>query len=384
MKKKYLKDKSLAIILFIVLQFICVGMCYLFEVDSFCYGVIVFFNTTAFVLVLAFDCKKRVDFYADFESKLNFIDEKHLVSEMIEYPGFFEGDMLCDYTYEIGKDLRIDKNNRINDYNDFKEYIEMWIHEVKAAISGLSIINYDIKETCDKYRNIIFEIEEKIKDSDNIDFDAIDEGFGKIKDDILKQHGPVKKLNFYVEQILFYSRSEKASKDYLMKKHILEDLVNKVIFDNKELLLASKIKIEKRDLSYEVTTDCKWLEFILGQVVNNAIKYTKEKDNKIEFYGEKTKDSVILYIKDYGIGISESDIDRVFDKCFTGINGRIEKGDMFGGNVRVSSATGMGLYICKKLCNKLGHKISISSKKGQYTIVKIEIGIDKYYNDILK
>jgi len=386
MLKKYLRDKMAIIILFILLQLICIGMCKAFEVKSFCWFTIVFFNTSTFLCVLVFDCNRRVKFYKDFQSKLNNLDKKHLVSEVIQYPGFFEGDILCDYSYEIGKDVRTDKNKRTKDYNDFKEYIEMWIHELKAAISGISIMSYDIKETCDKYMNIVYELEERINNSSttNVDLYALIEGFSKIKDTVSKQQNPVKKMNFYVEQILFYSRSENASKDYYMKKHILEELVNKVIFDNKNLLLASKIKIEKRDLSYEVITDAKWIEFILGQVVNNSIKYAKDKNNKIEFYGEKREESVILNIKDYGIGISESDIDRVFDKCFTGINGRMEKEDMFSGNVRVSSATGMGLYISKKLCDKLGHKISIRSKKGEYTIVSIEIGLDKFYNDIIK
>ena len=115
-------------------------------------------------------------------------------------------------------------------------------------------------------------------------------------------------------------------------------------------------------------SDKKWLEFIINQIINNSIKYKKENESIIKIESSENKDKVILEIYDNGIGIPEKELKRVFDKSFTGTNGRDKV-----------KSTGMGLYIIKKLCDKLGHNISIESKENEYTEVILEFGKNDVY-----
>ena len=126
-------------------------------------------------------------------------------------------------------------------------------------------------------------------------------------------------------------------------------------------MLNEKITLELKDLEQDVYTDSKWATFIINQILQNSIKYLKENDKKIEIYAKPKNDKIILYIKDNGIGIKKGEITRVFEKGFTGENGRI-----IG-----QKSTGIGLYLCKKLCNKLGLGIELNSEKDKGTEVKI-------------
>ena len=165
-------------------------------------------------------------------------------------------------------------------------------------------------------------------------------------------------------------RADVSDKDYLLKKVSLEEIINQVIVKNKDFLIGRRIKIKKENLEKTVVTDSKWMEFIINQILNNSIKYSK--DNPIiSFYTMEDDESVILVTEDNGIGIEPSDLDRVFDKSFTGINGRTGR-----------KSTGMGLYLCRKLCKKLGHVISVESSVGEYTKVMISFGKNEFYSDV--
>ena len=121
-------------------------------------------------------------------------------------------------------------------------------------------------------------------------------------------------------------------------------------------MIKSKVKVEKNGLNDFVYTDIKWLTFILSQIIMNAITYMDKEDKKIVFNSYTNADNVVLSIKDNGIGINETEIDRIFDKGFVGTNGRL-----------VGKSTGFGLYICKKLCLSLHIGITAESKKDEYT-----------------
>ena len=147
------------------------------------------------------------------------------------------------------------------------------------------------------------------------------------------------KIENYVEQALYYARSNTVDKDYYIKKNSLEEMVNECI-----------------------NTDSKWIIFILNQVIQNSIKYRKmDKQSEIEFFAKQGKENVVLYIKDNGMGIEKGEISRVFDKGFTGTNGR---------NLNKKS-TGIGLYLCKKLCDKLGIGIEVESVQNEGTEVRL-------------
>jgi len=127
-------------------------------------------------------------------------------------------------------------------------------------------------------------------------------------------------------------------------------------------LIQEKVSLNLHDLDLNVHTDSKWLVFILNQLIQNSVKYKKQQENlKIEIYAKQGKENVILYVRDNGIGIKKGEITRVFEKGFTGTNGRMLN----------KKSTGIGLYLCKKLCNKLGMAIELNSVQGEGTEVRL-------------
>ncbi len=134
------------------------------------------------------------------------------------------------------------------------------------------------------------------------------------------------KVENYIEQALYYARSNTVEKDYYVKKVNLKDIVNESIKKNKNVLIHERISVNVHDLDLEVNTDNKWIIFILNQIIQNSIKYKKQDKNlEIEIYAKQGKENVILYIKDNGIGIKKGEITRVFEKGFTGTNGRCHR-----------------------------------------------------------
>ena len=185
----------------------------------------------------------------------------------------------------------------------------------------------------------------------------------------------VNRVNNYLEQILYYVRSENAQKDYIISDCRLSKLIAAVAVKNKDDILENNIDFQVENADADVCTDSKWLEFILNQIISNSIKYRDEKKTDgsvIKIYVIKNDKSTVLNIYDNGIGIPAADLPRVFDKSFTGENGHA-----------YSKATGMGMYIVKNLCEKLGHKITIESVKGEYTLVSIEFFKNDFYKETL-
>lgn len=172
----------------------------------------------------------------------------------------------------------------------------------------------------------------------------------------------LQRIENYIEQALFYARSNTVEKDYYIKKVKLRDIVYESIKKNKNVLIQEKVSMNLHDLDLEVNTDSKWIAFILNQIIGNSIKYKKVDCRlEIEIYAKQGKENVILYIKDNGIGIKEGEVTRVFEKGFTGTNGRLVG----------KKSTGIGLYLCKNLCNKLGIQIELSSILDRGTKVQL-------------
>ncbi|MGJ8719039.1 ATP-binding protein, partial [Clostridium botulinum] len=164
----------------------------------------------------------------------------------------------------------------------------------------------------------------------------------------------------FVEQVLYYSRSNNVSKDYIIKQINLDYVVKNVIKRNYRDFIHKKIKLDIKDIDEIVHSDGKWVEFIINQIIVNSIKYSNSKEPMISIYSTKKANSVMLTIEDNGAGIIDKDINRVLEKGFTGENGR-----------KFSKGTGMGLYLCEKLCSKLGLRISIDSEVNRGTKVTL-------------
>ncbi len=179
----------------------------------------------------------------------------------------------------------------------------------------------------------------------------------------------LEKIENYIEQALFYARSNTVEKDYYIKTAILKEIVNESIKKNKKQLMNEKISLDLHDLDIEVKTDNKWIVFILNQIVQNSIKYRKQDSTlEIEIYAQQGKNNNILYIKDNGIGIKKGEITRVFEKGFTGTNGRLSN----------KKSTGIGLYLCKKLCEKIGIAIELNSVQNEGTEIRIVFPNDSH------
>lgn len=291
-----------------------------------------------FILVLAIliEYKKKKDYYNELIKNMEDLKEKYLISEIIKTPNFIEGKILKDILQDTGKSMLENVNYYKNIQEDYKEYIELWIHEVKIPIATSKMIIENNKNEVTK---------------------SIDEELDKVEN--------------YTEQALFYARSNAVEKDYIINKTNLKEIVNGAILKNKTTLLNEKVSIELSNLKEEeVYTDSKWAIFIINQIIQNAIKYSKKEDKKIEISSQEKNDKVILYIKDNGIGIKKGEITRVFERGFTGENGRI-----IG-----QKSTGIGLYLCKKLCDRLGLGIELNSEKDKGTEVRIIFPKNSYTN----
>ena len=329
-KKEYLKDKRLYLIIGMTIYLVILLVLLAFKVNIEATLAITFTYFIGLITILIADYIRKKTFYNNFKCKLDSLDQKYLIVEMLQDANFLEGRILTDALYEIDKSM-IEKINKYKmQVKDFKEYVELWIHEVKLPVASLTLMVHNQK--------------------------------GEQSKKLLSQ---LTRLDNYLEQILYYVRSENAEKDYLITKVNLSKVISNVALKNKDILLAKGIDFVVSDVDIEVLTDSKWLEFIINQIVDNSIKYSKEKNAYIKIVAKEESEVIGLIIYDNGKGISKSDLPRVFDKTFTGTNGRSES----------AKSTGMGLYLCRELCNKLGHKIQIISKVGKYT--KVTILFDK-------
>jgi signal transduction histidine kinase len=164
--------------------------------------------------------------------------------------------------------------------------------------------------------------------------------------------------------VLYYARSENAEKDYLIKEVSLKRAFTDTALKNREELLGRNVSVSTENLDWNVMTDSKWLEYMLGQLMGNSMKYfSPDREPEIRVYAEDKQDKTILHFRDNGIGIPESDLPHVFEKSFTGENGHTHR-----------ESTGMGLYIVKKLCDKLGHGVSVKSVQGEFTEIILSFG----------
>ena len=279
-----------------------------------------------YITSIVIEYLKKKEFYNNLLNMLEELEEKYLITEIINTPNFLEGKILKNTLEQIDKSMLENVNKYKYMTEDYKEYIELWINEIKIPIAASKMVIENNKNTITK---------------------SIDEELDKVEN--------------YIEQALFYARSNTVEKDYYIKKAILKEIVNESIKKNKSCLIQEKIAINIHDLDLEVNTDNKWIVFIQNQIIQNSIKYKKKEESAIEIYAKQGKENVILYIKDNGIGIKKGEITRVFEKGFTGTNGRLSN----------KKSTGIGLYLCKKLCNKLGIGIELNSVQNEGTEVKL-------------
>lgn len=258
------------------------------------------------------------------------LEERYLLPEIMQVPEKADEQVF----YQILKMAEKSMLERIGEVQrerkEYKEYIEQWIHEVKTPITAMKLI-------CENNRSPF--TRELMAELENI--------------------------NRFTEQALYYARSEHTEKDYSVREISLSGVVHSAIADNKYLLRQSNVMITVDEMEHKVYTDDKWVRFILDQIISNAVKYCTDQPT-LHFFAVKKNDKIVLSIEDNGIGIAQSDLPRIFEKGFTGQNGRT-----------IHSSTGIGLYLCKRLCDKLGMEISACSQ-GKGTTISLSFHINDF------
>lgn len=280
---------------------------------------------TPLCIYLLIDCINKKRFYDNIESVMDRLDKKYLLPEIIKRPNFYEGSIIYNLLQESNRDMHEHVNYYKNLQSEYREYIEAWVHEIKTPISSSRFI---AENSEGKVKNVIGEELHKIQD--------------------------------YVEQALYYSRSTGVSNDYMIKEFDISEAVMSIIRKNRRSLINKRIQVQIEECKGLVITDRKWVEFIINQIVINSINYSKDENQCLKVYAVEKEESLVLTIEDNGVGICEKDVSRVFNKGFTGENGR-----------KFGKSTGIGLYLAKKLCEKLGLGIELKSKEDIGTTVNI-------------
>ena len=253
------------------------------------------------------------------------LDKKYLLSEVINEPRFQEERIINEVLKECNKSMHENVKYYKDEQIEYREYIETWVHEIKTPIASAKLI----LENDDS--NL----------SSRINYE-------------------MKRVEGFIEQVLYYARSSDVSKDYIIKEFSLRNVVMKAVKSNSRDFINKNIKLNVSDREGTIFSDAKWVEFIINQIIINAVKFSIANKGEVSIFSKINENNIILTIEDNGVGISEKDIDRVFEKGFTGENGR-----------KFGKSTGIGLYLCKKLCDKLGIGISLISKEGLGTKVNI-------------
>lgn len=266
----------------------------------------------------------RRHYYKRLSALLEELDQKYLISEVMEPSHRLEDRIYREILRKSNKSV-IEKINRLEDsQKNYREYIEAWIHEVKLPLTAAMLI-------CENNRS---------------------EESRRLNAELLK-------IEKQIQQALFYARMEYTSQDYLIHRVDVRKMVVHAITANKLYFIDNGMQI-LLELSEEepimISTDEKWVVFMLDQVFSNCIKYRREDNPCIRIWGSRGDGQFSLMIEDNGMGIAQEDIRRIFDKGFTGQNGR-----------RGKASTGIGLYLCKGLCDRLGIGICCRAEEGEYT-----------------
>ena len=314
--KSYLKKNIKVYILFVVFIAIFFIMFYLYNLPL---EALIYTGSFCFLAALVASFSDFVN-YRESYRKLKFLEE-NILNDLDALPKSL--DIRIDYYHKIIEKLyeeleKLTQENRQKN-TDMVDYYSMWVHQIKTPIAAMNFL---------------------------LDNEEVDQK-------ILQQE--LFKIERYVEMVLTYIRLDSISSDYVITKINLDEVVKDSVKKYATIFINKKIKLNYVSHETMVISDKKWLSFAFEQILGNSVKYSSAGGEiTIETYENK------LVIEDNGIGIKEEDLPRIFEKGFTGFNGRYEK-----------KSSGLGLYLCKKTLDKLGHHIEISSKVGEGTRIEI-------------
>lgn len=276
----------------------------------------------------------RLRFYRAAWGMLEGLEEPFLLWELLEDPGFAEGTFLYQVLGVTGKSMADVVGDARREASEYREYVEAWVHQIKTPIASARL--------------------------------ALENESGplapRLEEELFRVEG-------YVEQALYYARSGAVDRDYLIQGLTLERLAAGAVKKYARPLIAAGFQVDLKHLTATVYTDEKWITFILDQILANAIAYRRGPEPRITFSQREEGAAVVLQVEDNGVGICPADLPRVLDKGFTGRNGRAEG----------ARSTGLGLYLCRRLCDKLGLGLSVSAREGAWTRVSLTFPKGDYH-----
>ena len=332
----FLKDKFM----FLILHVICMGALSAFlrltGYGSTGVTLILIFWTVILALWLFITYRERKRYFDEIDKILAEVDQRYLLGELLPYSCRLE-DRLYNKMMHLSNKSVIEKIRKIEDaQRDYREYIESWVHEIKTPITGIALI-------CENRRRHEAVTQENLRE-------------------ISLEN---QKIENCVDKVLYYARMENVYKDFLIQKTDLQKTAEEVLAKNRLLLIRHQVRAEVHcgDMVY---TDGKWISFILNQMIGNSVKYRGESPVFL-IYTEREKGGVRLTIEDNGVGILPEELSRIFEKGFTGSNGRSHK-----------HATGMGLYLCRRLCERLEIGLSAQSQPGRGTKMTLDFPVSNY------
>ena len=314
MFKDYLKSRINVIILMIVVEGVFASSYFLFDMPAVTVLYPLILSTSALIVAGV------IDFVFTFNKH-----RKLTQNEISASSDPIEKDYQ-DIIRKLKEEEAYSRQKTTSDYNNMVEYYTVWAHQIKTPIASMRL---------------------QIQSEDT--------------ESARKLIGDLNRIEAYVEMVLTFLRLDSDSTDYLIKEYDLDEIIRPAIRKFSREFILKKLKLEYEPIEFKTITDSKWLSFIIEQVISNAVKYTSE--GYVRIY---MSEPGILCIEDTGVGISEEDLPRIFENGYTGFNGREDK-----------RASGIGLYLCKRISDNLGHKIYAQSKVGEGTKIFLDMRAKK-------
>ena len=343
--KSFIKRNAEWLILAVVM--LCMHVFYLFLIgrpqDDLIYAGILDLFIIAFAACIA---------YIRYYRKVRYL------KDMLQQP--FSGEMKLPETEDVTEELlgqlaenanierQLTLNTAARQQSEMKDYYARWVHQIKTPIAGFQLLLQMERSELDEAESL-----EKISE----------ELYLKQLQNVTDMEEELFRIEEYVEMALQYQRLNSTSNDYMLKRVSLDTVIREVIHKYAKIMIRRKIRMHYEKTDAMVISDEKWLVFVLEQLVSNAVKYTPEGEITVSVLEEPQQ--IWLEIRDTGIGIRSEDVPRVFEKGYTGFNGHEDK-----------RSTGIGLYLCREVLQKLGHTIQIQSEMGEGTMVKVGFSKD--------
>lgn len=323
----YLKKNRKPILFYLLFLGVFYLVLYLYGARADALGYAVFLSLVTFIVLGLFDLWR-------YQARIKTIGEafRNMPYELGSLPAPLD---IPEEKYQeevrmLGERLVLQENDSRRSRQEMLDFYSLWAHQIKTPLAAMNLLLQSEEARGDKDAKIFQEMRMELF-----------------------------KTGQYVDMVLSYLRAEDMSSDLLLKEYSLDEIVRQAVRKYSGMFILKKIRLEYEPCKEIVLTDEKWLLFVLEQLLSNALKYTEKGFIRIRM--EQGSPAVLL-IEDSGIGIQAEDLPRVFEKGFTGYNGRQDK-----------KSTGIGLYLCRMICEKLNHTVTITSDPGKGTAVRLDL-----------